>query len=169
MTFCYLQNPYLKIKRSWGPKFPTNPDLSDSCHKAPSSSRCQICGTDRLTLIYIKGILSVLLLDAVIFCFLDNCFWFPAIKSFWLILVPPSDQEKLGSFYSEAFADGEFACTAYTGCWWRRDCDVLAGLFYKPHPLKAGLQLHGLFQLKIMLRIKTCQNYRSLEQILLAS
>lgn len=49
------------------------------------------------------------------------------------------------------------------------ETDVFAGLFYKPHPLKAGLQLHRLFQLKIMLQIKMCQNYHSLEQILLIS
>lgn len=83
--------------------------------------------------------------------------------------MPPSDQQKLGSFYSEAFADGEFACTAYTGCWWHRDYDVFAGLFYKPHPLEAGLQLHGLFQLQIMLWRKACQNYHSLEKIVLVS
>lgn len=61
----------------------------------------------------------------------------------------PSDQQKLGSIYSEACSDGEFACGAYTGCWWHRDCGVFAGLFYQPHPLKAGLQIHGLFKLSV--------------------
>lgn len=169
MTFCCLQNPSLKIKRSWGPKFPTNPDLSVSCHKAPSSSRCQICRTARLTLIYIKGDLVSVISRLFYILFSGQLLLVSNHKKLLIDFGDTFCSTKIRQLLQWAFADGKFACTSYTGCWWCRDYDVFAGLFYKPHPLKAGLQLHRLFQLKIMLQIKMCQNYHSLEQILLIS